>query len=91
MFLPGETSLVFPITVLSDLETEATETIIISLANDFGCGEVVYSELLINLSDQLRVEINAGQDTAYICQDSTVRLRAAGADSYFWSPVVTLR
>ena len=87
VFLPGETSFSFPITALSDLETEPTETITIRLTNDFGCGQVVYSELLINLADGLKVDINAGQDTAYICQDNTITLHATGANSYFWSPV----
>ncbi|MCB0558264.1 MAG: choice-of-anchor L domain-containing protein [Lewinellaceae bacterium] len=87
VFLPGETSFSFPITALSDLESEPTETITIRLTNDFGCGEVVYSELQINLVDELKVDINTGRDTAYICQDNTITLHATGANSYFWSPV----
>ncbi len=86
VFLPGETSLSFPITALSDQEAEPTEVISIRLVNDFGCGEAVYSELQINLADELRVEINAGQDTAFLCPNNTIQLYASGAGSYFWSP-----
>ncbi|MCB0547480.1 MAG: gliding motility-associated C-terminal domain-containing protein [Phaeodactylibacter sp.] len=85
-FPPGTTQLSFPIIVLSDLLTEPMETITILLANNFGCGEVVYSQLEITLHDALRVEINGGQDTAFICQDNLVNLHATGASSYFWSP-----
>ncbi|MCB0584266.1 MAG: hypothetical protein KDD06_02900, partial [Phaeodactylibacter sp.] len=67
VFLPGETGFTFPVTVLSDQEVEPNETITIRLANNFGCGDVVYAELVINLADELRVDINSGQDTAYIC------------------------
>lgn len=87
VFLPGESGLTFPITVLSDLEEEPTETITVRLTNNFGCGDVVYTELQINLADELDVEINAGQDTAYICEGNTITLKASGASSYFWMPV----
>lgn len=85
-FLPGETLQSFPLAVLSDLEAEPTETITIRLTNNFGCGGVAYDELTIELFDQLRVEVNGGQDTAYLCQDGSIRLQASGAASYRWSP-----
>ena len=72
---------------LSDLETEPTETITISLSNNFGCGEVIFSELIIDLQDQIIVEIDITQDTALVCQDSSIVLEALGGASYFWSPV----
>ena len=86
-FLPGQTSLSFPITPLSDLETEPTETIIISLTNNFGCGDVTYTELTINLEDEINVQIFSGQDTVFVCQDSSIVLEVSGASSYFWTPV----
>ncbi|MCB9293632.1 MAG: choice-of-anchor L domain-containing protein [Lewinellaceae bacterium] len=86
LFLPGQTSLSFPITVLSDQEEEPTETITIRLTNDFGCGQAVYAELTVGLADRLRVTINDGRDTAYICTDSTITLQATGGEAYSWSP-----
>ncbi len=85
-FLPGETEITFPISVISDLETEPIETITILLTNDFGCGVVNLSELVIELHDELVVEIEAGQDTAFACQDSTITLMVDGAATYFWTP-----
>jgi gliding motility-associated-like protein len=87
VFLPGETSLSFPIEALSDLITEPTETITISLTNDFGCGEVTYTEIFIELRDEIQVNIQIEQDTALICQDSSLVLEATGGASYFWTPV----
>ncbi|MCO6493278.1 MAG: choice-of-anchor L domain-containing protein [Phaeodactylibacter sp.] len=86
LFLPGQTSLSFPLTVLSDQEEEPTETITIRLTNDFGCGQAVYAELTVNLADRLRVTINDGRDTAYICTDGTITLQATGGEAYSWSP-----
>ncbi len=85
-FLPGQTEFTFPIQPLSDLLTEPTETITISLTNDFGCGEVVYLTLEIELRDQLVVEIAAGQDTVLVCENGSVALNADGAATYFWTP-----
>jgi gliding motility-associated-like protein len=87
IFLPGQNELSFPLTTLSDLLTEGTETIILTLSNDFGCGEVVYTELVVELRDQINVEIDAGQDTVLVCSDSSIVLSATGAASFFWSPV----
>ncbi|HMQ45922.1 MAG TPA: choice-of-anchor L domain-containing protein [Saprospiraceae bacterium] len=83
----GVTQLAFPITVLSDLEIEGTETIIISLTNNFGCGEVTYTQLTVNLEDQVLVNIQAPQDTVLVCANSSVQLEVSGASSYFWQPV----
>jgi gliding motility-associated-like protein len=86
-FLPGQTQLAFPIIPLSDMEEEPIETITITLSNDFGCGNVVYSTIEIELHDALNVQIFAGQDTAFVCQDSSLVLSVTGASSYFWTPV----
>lgn len=88
VFQPGETEFSFPITVLSDLDNnEGIETIRISLNNDFGCGDVTYTTLEVELHDQLNVEINLGQDTAFLCVGGSVNLQAEGAAQYFWNPV----
>lgn len=83
----GVTQLNFPITVLSDLEMEGTETIIISLTNNFGCGDVTYTQLTVNLEDQIVVDILAPQDTVLVCANSSIQLEVSGASSYFWQPV----
>lgn len=86
-FLPGETEFTFPITPLSDLELEPTESIFITLENNFGCGTITFAELEIELRDELVVQIFSGQDTALVCQDSTLVLEVNGASNYFWTPV----
>ena len=85
-FLPGQTEFSFPIQPLSDLLNEPTENITIALTNDFGCGEVVYVTLDIELRDELVVEIAAGQDTVLVCENGSIVLNAEGAATYFWSP-----
>ena len=85
--LPGQSTLSFPITALSDLIIEPTETITIALTNDFGCGEVTYTEVVVDLQDEIVVDIAIEQDTALVCQDSSLVLEVDGAASYFWSPV----
>ncbi len=90
IFLPGQNELSFPLTTLSDMLTEGTETIILTLSNDFGCGEVIYTELVVELRDQIDVSIDAievGQDTVLVCADSSIVLNVTGAASFFWSPV----
>lgn len=86
-FLPGQTEFSFPISVLTDLDVEGIETILISLTNDFGCGEVTYTTVRIEIQDQLRVDINAGQDTAFFCPDGSLMLEAEGTAQYFWTPI----
>lgn len=85
-FLPGETGFSFDIQPLSDMLVEGIETIEISLTNNFGCGDVVYTTLVIELHDELNISINAGLDTAFVCQDSSVTLLVEGAATYFWAP-----
>ncbi|MEM8908614.1 MAG: choice-of-anchor L domain-containing protein, partial [Bacteroidota bacterium] len=82
----GTTELPFSIVPLSDGLTEGTETIIIQLTNNFGCGDVELATLTINLLDLPNVEINNGVDTVFICQDSCANLTAFGGATYFWTP-----
>ncbi len=87
VFQPGQTDLSFIIAPLNDNLAEDTETITISLTNNFGCGEVVYTTLTIELRDQLVVDIQPDADTVFVCQGSNAQLRAEGASTYFWTPV----
>lgn len=82
----GQTEITFPIIPISDGITEGTETIEISLTNNFGCGTVVFSTVTIDLEDALEVDIFAGQDTVFVCQDGCVGLTVEGAQNYVWAP-----
>ena len=86
-FLAGQTTFSFPITVLSDMEAEPTETIEISLSANFGCGDINVETLLVELRDELAIDIITGQDTVLVCQDSIIGLEVSGAATYFWTPV----
>lgn len=85
-FQPGDTVLTFPILPVSDSEIEGSETITISISNDYGCGSVVFETLTANLNDDAEVVINAGADTLYVCAGGTAQLEASGAQTYFWEP-----
>jgi gliding motility-associated-like protein len=86
-FAPGDTLLTFPIQPLPDAIAEGTETIVITLKKNFGCGEIVVATLTIELKDQLEVDIVPGQDTIFVCNGvNTVQLQATGAAAYAWSP-----
>lgn len=87
VFQPGETQLAFPITVLSDALTEGIETIIITLTNNFGCGEVTYTSITVELRDELAIRILPDQDTALVCVGGSAQLSVEGAATYFWTPV----
>ena len=89
-FLPGETSLSFPLLVLSDEEEEETENIELTLSSDFGCGVVELQNLSIEIRDKLDIVILTGQDSIFACQDSSMVLEATGASNYFWTPVSVL-
>ncbi len=87
-FVPGLNEIIFPISVLSDLDDmEGIENIFIQLTNDFGCGLVELATLEILLYDKLIVDINAGSDTARVCANSDVVLTVEGAADYFWTPI----
>jgi gliding motility-associated-like protein len=85
-FLPGQTSVGFPIIPLSDQQEESPETIELSLINNFGCGEVTYTTITIELRDKLDVQINTAGDTILQCRDTMLSLVADGAADYFWTP-----
>ncbi|MBI5916058.1 MAG: choice-of-anchor L domain-containing protein [Bacteroidetes bacterium] len=86
-FPAGQTTLTFPINPLTDGLAEGTETIVIVLKQDFGCGEVIVSSLTIDLTDALQVSIAPAEDTIFVCQGvNTVQLSASGAVGYSWSP-----
>lgn len=84
-FLPGQTRLAFPLTPIVDALLEGSETITVTLSNNFGCGTVVYKTITIDLNDNVLVEVIGG-DTILACKGATVQLQATGAVDYFWSP-----
>jgi gliding motility-associated-like protein len=83
----GQTQITFPIIPLSDGLTEGTETIIITLSNNFGCGDIELNQLVVEITDAPVVDIFAGQDTAYVCADECLIMEVEGAVDYFWEPV----
>lgn len=85
-FQPGDTVLSFPILPLADGLPEGAETIVISISNNFGCGDVVYKTITINLNDNADVSINGGADTLFVCAGGTAQLEASGAQVYSWEP-----
>jgi len=89
-FQPGDTALTFPIIPLADGITEGTETITLTLSNDFGCGPVVFQTLTLEVLDNAEVVVNGGADTVYVCPGGTAQLLATGAQSYFWSPPLAI-
>ncbi|MCW5920898.1 MAG: choice-of-anchor L domain-containing protein [Saprospiraceae bacterium] len=84
-FQPGQTNISFNITPIPDALIEGTETIIIQLSNDFGCGTVLLQNIVIELRDQAEVSV-VGGDTLFVCAGATLQLEAEGAVDYFWSP-----
>lgn len=57
------------------------------MTNNFGCGDVVYTTLVINIEDEPKIIAVNGEDTVYVCQGFTVPLTVEGAFSYAWNPV----
>ncbi|MBK7939847.1 MAG: choice-of-anchor L domain-containing protein [Lewinellaceae bacterium] len=84
-FQPGETSLSFPIVPIADNLVEGTETITVTLSNNFGCGTVVYKTLTVDLTDNVIVNVKGG-DTLFVCAGATLQLQAVGAANFFWAP-----
>jgi len=84
-FQPGQTVLAFPIIPLPDALTEGTETILINISRDYGCGEVVLKTLIAEINDGVEVVVSGG-DTLNVCKGSFLQLNASGANSYFWQP-----
>lgn len=85
-FSPTQTKYSFPITVVDDNIVEGTEQIIISLSSNFGCGEVIFDNLVIDLKDNIVVNANILGDTLDVCINDGIQLNAEGAVSYAWTP-----
>jgi len=85
VFQPGQKILSFPILPIADNLKEGTESIIISVSGNFGCGDVLFSTLNLKLNDNAEVKV-IGPDTLYACSGGSVQLQAEGATSYSWSP-----
>lgn len=84
---PGQTILNYPLIPLVDNLMEGTETIIITLSNNFGCGTINFAEITIEIEDEPEVVINLGADTALVCAGNGLTLSVEGATTYFWTPV----
>ncbi len=87
---PGVTELSFPIIPLSDGLLEGNETIIITLTNNFGCGDIELTQIVVDLSDAPVVDIFTGQDTAFVCLNECITMEVDGAVDYFWEPVALI-
>ena len=87
-FETGTEIFTFPINVLVDNITEGTETVEISLARDFGCGQTIVSTVVVELHDLLVVDVlNDIQDTTILCVDNgSIQLEVTGAQEYQWLP-----
>ncbi|MBI1223921.1 MAG: T9SS type B sorting domain-containing protein [Bacteroidetes bacterium] len=86
-FNTGNEVFTFPIQALSDGLVEGTETIIIQLVRDFGCGATVLATLQIDLRDNLQVQIfEDALDTVLVCEGNGAQMNANGAADYFWQP-----
>lgn len=85
-FQPGETQLTFPIYPLTDALVEGTETILVTLSSNFGCGTVILKTITVNLLDDVAIDVNSGSDTLLVCAGATLQLEAEGAANYFWTP-----
>lgn len=84
-FQPGQTTLAFPIIPLADALAEGTESILINLSRDYGCGSVVLETLMVELKDNVEVIVSGG-DTLTVCKGDFLQLQASGATTYFWEP-----
>lgn len=85
-FSPNQTKYSFPITIIDDNIVEGTEKIIITLSNNFGCGEVIFEDLIIDLKDNIDVDAYILGDTLDVCINDGVQLNADGAVTYAWTP-----
>lgn len=85
VFAPGQTSISFYVSQIPDTESEGAETVIISLANNFGCGTVIFDTLTFEIKDNISVHITGG-DTLQVCAGKEVAMEATGGVDYFWSP-----
>ncbi|MDO8366887.1 MAG: choice-of-anchor L domain-containing protein [Saprospiraceae bacterium] len=88
-FQPGQTTLAFPIVPLADVLAEGTETILINISRNYGCGEVVLKTLVAEIKDGVEVVVSGG-DTLNVCKGDFVQLQASGADTYLWQPTAAV-
>lgn len=86
-FLPGQTELSFPISPIDDSIIEGTETVIILLTNNFGCGPVTFAKLTVEIHDEAYADILNGLDTVYYCKNGKIDLSVKGCQTYFWQPI----
>ncbi|MFN0212756.1 MAG: choice-of-anchor L domain-containing protein [Saprospiraceae bacterium] len=84
-FLPGQTTLAFPIIPMGDMLVEGTETILFNISRNFGCGEVILKTLVAEIKDGVEVVVSGG-DTLKVCKGDFLQLQATGATSYLWQP-----
>ncbi|MBC7776793.1 MAG: gliding motility-associated C-terminal domain-containing protein, partial [Phycisphaerae bacterium] len=84
-FQPGQTTLAFPIIPLADALSEGTETILINISRNYGCGEVVLKTLVAEIKDGVEVLVSGG-DTLKVCKGDFAQLKASGATTYYWEP-----
>ncbi|MBL7825725.1 MAG: choice-of-anchor L domain-containing protein [Saprospiraceae bacterium] len=84
-FQPGQQTLAFPIIPIADNFSEGSETILISLSRDYGCGEVTLKTLSVDLFDNVEVNVQGG-DTLTVCIGDFLQLNASGASNYVWEP-----
>ncbi len=88
-FMPGQSSLAFPIIPLADAIPEPTETILINISRNYGCGEVVLKTLVAEIKDGVEVMV-AGGDTIRVCKGDFAQLHASGANTYLWQPTAAV-
>ena len=84
-FQAGQSTLAFPIIPLPDALPEGTETILINISRDYGCGPVVLKTIQAEIKDGVEVQVSGG-DTLKVCKGDFVQLQAIGASTYFWQP-----
>lgn len=88
-FQPGQTTLAFPIVPLPDVLPEGTETILINISRNYGCGEVILKTLVAEIKDGVEVVVSGG-DTLRVCKGDFLQLNASGANTYFWQPTAAV-
>ncbi|HMG16311.1 MAG TPA: choice-of-anchor L domain-containing protein, partial [Saprospiraceae bacterium] len=86
-FLPGETEKSFTISPILDNFNEGTETIILTLTNNFGCGTVAYTSTKIEIHDEPYASILSDLDTVLYCKNGKINLSVKGCQTYFWQPI----
>ena len=88
-FQPGQNILAFPIIPLADALPEGSESILINITRNYGCGEVTLKTLVVEIKDGVQVVVSGG-DTLRVCKGDFVQLQASGATTYFWQPTTAV-